>query len=81
MTTVTMGKWGNAAALRIPQAFCEQLGIGIGQKVSITAEPGRIVIEPAEEQWTLKSRMKEWDGVRFHTHEYEWGETQGDEVW
>ena len=81
MTTATMGKWGNTAALRIPQALCEHLGIGIGQKVTITAEPGRLIIEPADEQWTLKGRMKDWDGQRFQTQEYDWGEAQGSEAW
>lgn len=81
MPTATMGKWGNTAALRIPQVLCEHLGISIGQKVRITAEPGRLIIEPETEQWTLKGRMKEWDGKRFQTHEYDWGEAQGGEVW
>ena len=81
MTTATMGKWGNAAALRIPQAFCDLLGVHIGGKVTITAEPGRIVIEPADNQWTLQGRMKRWNGERFETHEYGWGDPQGSEVW
>ena len=81
MTTTTMGKWGNANALRIPQAFCDMLGVHAGDKVDITAEPGKLTIRPAEGQWTLKGRMREWDGVRFETQEYDWGEPVGNEVW
>ena len=81
MTTTTMGKWGNAAALRIPQALCDHLGVHIGEKVRLTAEPGRIVIEPDEERYTLRGRMAAWDGERFETSEYDWGNPQGKELW
>ena len=79
--TAIVGKWGNAAALRIPQPFCDQLGIGVGSRVRVSATPERIIIEPASAQWTLRERMKQWDGKRFETREYDWGDPQGDELW
>lgn len=81
MTTATMGKWGNANALRIPLPFCEQLGITSGSNVSMTMEGRRLIIEPAEDDFTLKGRMRNWDGIRHETSEYDWGEPQGDELW
>ena len=80
MVITTMDKWGDANALRIPQALCDMTGIHAGDKVDITAEPGQLTIRPAEAKWTLKSRMKEWDGIRFETHEYVWGNSARDEV-
>ncbi|MBQ9067471.1 MAG: AbrB/MazE/SpoVT family DNA-binding domain-containing protein [Eggerthellaceae bacterium] len=62
MTTNTMGKWGNAKALRIPQPFCDMLGIHAGDRVDISAEPGKLTISPTEGRWTREGRMKEWDG-------------------
>lgn len=81
MTTATMGRWGNANALRIPLPFCEQLGITVGSNVSMTIKDRCLVIEPTDEDYTLQGRLKNWDGKRYETSEYEWGESQGDELW
>lgn len=82
MTTATIGKWGNASAVRIPQPFCEQLGVNVGDAVRIFLEGGRrIVIEPSTEQFTLSARMRGWEGGRFEASEYDWGDPAGEEVW
>ena len=82
MPTATIGKWGNASAVRIPQPFCEQVGIGVGDAVSIFVDGRqRIIIEPERSKHTLQERMRAWDGVRYATHEYDWGEPRGEEVW
>ena len=81
MTTTTIGEWGNAAAIRIPQPFCEQMGIGIGDSVKMSFDGrNRIVIEPTAEQHTLQARMAEWDGKRYEARECDWGESVGDEI-
>ena len=41
----------------------------------------RLVIEPTDEEFTLKGRMAQWDGQRYRTAEYDWGEPQGRELW
>ena len=82
MTTSTVGKWGNAAAVRLPQAFCEQAGISIGDAVQIVLDgDSKIVIEALPNPHTLKGRMEAWDGVRYKTSEFDWGEPQGQEIW
>lgn len=82
MTTTTIGKWGNASALRLPKLFCESLGIKVGDDVNIYVEnDNRIVIEPAHEKFTLKARMQEWDGTRYKCEELDWGRAVGDEIW
>ena len=82
MLTATIGKWGNASAIRLPQPFCEQLGIGVGDAVQVFLDGNkRIVIEPPAERNTLEARMAGWDGKRFETHEYDWGEPAGKEMW
>ena len=80
MTTGTLGKWGNANALRIPQSFCQQLGIKAGSDVSMSLEGQRLIIEPLTERHTLKARMNDWDKMRFTTHEYDWGDSVGKEI-
>lgn len=73
---------GNASAIRIPQPFCEQIGVGVGDAVLISVDSSkRIIIELPTEQYTLQARMRAWDGERFETHEYDWGESAGKEIW
>lgn len=81
MPTATIGKWGNASAICLPQSFREQLGIGVGDAVQIFLDDNkRIVIEPSIEQHTLEARMAGWNGGRFETHEYDWGESANKKI-
>jgi len=41
-------KWGNHPAVRLPVAVVDEANLNVGQRVSIVATCGRIVIEPAE---------------------------------
>jgi antitoxin MazE len=41
-------KWGNSPAVRINAAAMKSADFDLGQRVSIRASKGRIVIEPAE---------------------------------
>jgi antitoxin MazE len=79
--TAVISKWGNAQGLRIPKAFCHQLGISVGDRVSLSIEEDRLVISGANEEYTLKARMKNWNGVRNQAHEYDWGKPVGKETW
>lgn len=82
MTTATIGKWGNAAAIRLPQPFCEQLGLGVGDAVHVFVDGRRrIVIEAPDDKNTLKARMAGWDGGRYITPECDWGSSVGKEMW
>lgn len=82
MTTATIGKWGNASAIRIPQPFCEQIGIEVGDAVRMFVDGRkRIIIEAPAEDNTLQARMANWDGKRYKAHEYDWGEPEGEELW
>ena len=42
---VTVKKWGNSAALRIPAAMLDAAGIAVDQPVSLHEENGRLIIE------------------------------------
>lgn len=43
-----ISKWGNAAAIRLPSALLEQLGLGISSRVRIDVVKGTLVITPLE---------------------------------
>jgi antitoxin MazE len=78
--TATVTKWGNAQGIRLPVAFCRQLGLSVGDKVSIELDKQRIILcsEPLE-KYTLKSRKKTWDGSGSPLTDYEWGPDTGKE--
>lgn len=81
MTTATIGKWGNAAAIRLPKPFCEQLGLSAGDDVEVFVDGNkRIIIEVPQEKDTLKARMATWEKGRYMTHECDWGQPVGKEL-
>lgn len=40
-------KWGNSTALRLPMSALKEAAFSLEQKVSISVQRGRIVIEPS----------------------------------
>ncbi|MEB3165695.1 MAG: AbrB/MazE/SpoVT family DNA-binding domain-containing protein [Cyanobacteriota bacterium] len=42
-----MQKWGNSRGGRIPRGLAEELGLGAGTEVSLTAKDGELVLRPA----------------------------------
>jgi antitoxin MazE len=47
MTKVTISKWGNSSAIRLPKAALEELGLKQGDTVDLTVENGKAVLQPA----------------------------------
>ena len=43
---MTVKKWGNSAAVRIPASVMAAASLGVDQDVDIREESGRILIEP-----------------------------------
>jgi len=46
---VTIKKWGNSLAARIPMPIAKAIGISVDQRISIKADNGRIIITPVVE--------------------------------
>jgi antitoxin MazE len=40
-------KWGNSLGVRIPRGIAEELGLGAGTQVSLTAKDGELVLRPS----------------------------------
>lgn len=81
MATATIGRWGNANAIRIPKAMCEEVGLSPDDVVYIETRKNKIVIQKTADRFTLQNLMKSWDGERYSAEEIDWGEPQGNEVW
>ena len=78
---VTVNKWGSSEGVRLPKAFCRQLGISAGDQVSVRIKGDAILIEKLPSGATIQERMKAWDGTRFEVTELDWGEPVGKELW
>jgi antitoxin MazE len=40
-------KWGNSLGVRIPRGLAEEVGLGVGTEVSLSAKGGELVVKPA----------------------------------
>lgn len=84
---VTLNKWGNSEAIRIPKIITEALGIHCGDKLELTLENDTLIIKKSELQGRelvanlLKDfemndiedqeEIKDWDFVAEEVWEYE----------
>ena len=44
MTKVTISKWGNSSAIRLPKAVMDELGLADGETVDLTVRNGQRVL-------------------------------------
>lgn len=63
MTTVTVSKWGNSSAIRIPNQFIKQLNLKDGTELQIILTSDNEIllrpsVEPDESNTELKAHMK-----------------------
>jgi antitoxin MazE len=75
---VTVSKWGNSLGIRIPRGVAKEAGIGLGAPVKISAQKGRIVVEPVV--FDLDSLIKRITPQNRHKAS-ETGSAVGQEAW
>ena len=51
---MTIKKWGNSLAIRIPKSIAESIDLHIDQAVNIEAINGKIIITPVEDKKSYK---------------------------
>jgi antitoxin MazE len=71
--------WGNSHGVRLSREVLEQAGIEPEADVSITAEPGRILITPAKRKPTLDELLARMPGSST-PEEVDYGPPRGREV-
>ena len=77
---VTVQKWGNSLALRIPKSFAIDSKIANGSSVDLSLVEGKIIVSPAPtKQYKLKKLLAEVSKKNIH-QEVSTGETLGKEV-
>lgn len=80
-TTLDIKHWGNSLGVRLPAAIAKAANLHVDQRVRISVEDGRVVIEPAEKVWpTLAERIAAYD-ISRHGGEIMDTPAQGAEKW
>ena len=84
---MTIKKWGNSLATRIPKAIAESTDLHLDQQVDIEAVNGKIVITPIQgkKEYKLDELLKQCKpgAMKIDKKDREWldDEPAGREVW
>ena len=84
---MTVKKWGNSLATRIPKAIADSVGLETDQEITIKAVEGKIIITPSKpkKEYSLAELLKDCDSkkMRLSKEDNEWlnAEAVGDEIW
>ena len=84
---MTIRKWGNSLAARIPRAIAESSNLHLDQTVDIEAVDGKIVITPltVKKEYKLDDLLRQCkaETMRVDREDREWldNEPVGREVW
>ena len=80
-SSTSIGKWGNATAIRIPKSVIQKANLREGDEVEFEVEaPGIIVVRAARLQPTLEDLVTGITSKNRHS-ETDWGKPRGNEVW
>lgn len=69
---ITVKKWGNSAAVRLPAEIVNEAQVGIAQCVDVRVEGRKIVLDPAIEEDNLDSLLAQITPENIH-HEIDFG--------
>lgn len=76
---VTLSKWGNSLAVRVPKDVAELAGFLEGQPLELTVE-GHSVILRKPKRYTLEELLKDAEGKEWHPLEFD-DPPRGSEIW
>ncbi len=78
--TTTIQKWGNSQGIRIPKFILESLNWTGSERLVVSAEDDKIIIERAERRKNIKELFADYH-EEYTPIEIDWGEPVGEEVW
>jgi antitoxin MazE len=82
MTKVTISKWGNSAAIRLPKSVTTELHLNPGDVVNLAVDDGKVTIEKlARLAPSLEDMIAEMDRVGWENEPetVDWGSDLGSE--
>jgi len=84
---MTIKKWGNSLATRIPKAVVESIDLRLNQDVDVEAVNGKIIITPIKKkkEYKLEELLSQCnsESIELTKEDQEWlnAEPVGKEVW
>ena len=81
---LSIQKWGNSAAVRLPSTLLSQLGVALGDRLSAEMQPEGLVLRPARKSYSLADLMAQCDLKAAPPADVAvWGDSKpvGQEVW
>ena len=78
---VSIQKWGNSLALRIPSSLAKDIHLHRGSQVEVGVVNGNIMVKPAmRKKYALSQLLKGVSKSNLHS-EQDWGAPLGKEAW
>jgi antitoxin MazE len=77
---VSIQKWGNSLALRIPNNYAKDAHLKKGSHVNLIKEDDRIIIIPKKDDIKLKDLLSQINEKNLHKEAFE-GAPIGKEIW
>jgi antitoxin MazE len=78
---ITVSKWGNSLAVRIPQALAKQASLREGDGVALALDSdGSIILRPTRRRYELAELVSRITPKNRH-RETDWGKPLGQEYW
>jgi antitoxin MazE len=77
---VTVQKWGNSLAVRIPKPVAHDANLAEGSVVDVRVVEGKLVAEPVAPRYRLADLLRQVKKSNLHD-EVQTGPAMGGEVW
>lgn len=77
---VTISKWGDSLALRLPQAMVHDAGLASGAVVELEMRNGALVMKPMKKRENLSDLIASASDSRMAA-DYYWGKPEAGEAW
>ncbi len=80
--TLQIQKWGNSQGVRLPKHLLEAVEWSENEKLNITVENGKIIIEKVtqKERKNIRELFANFDG-EYTPIDIDWGNPEGKEIW
>lgn len=81
---LSIQKWGNSAAVRLPAALLDHLGIAAGDQLDVDIRPDGLMLKPAKPRYSLAELLAQCEAGAPMAHDVEtWDRTTpaGKEAW
>ncbi|AQH00663.1 PbsX family transcriptional regulator [Burkholderia sp. KK1] len=81
---LSIQKWGNSAAVRLPATLLDQVHLALGDKLTVEVRPEGIMLAPARPRYSLEELIAQCDlKAPAPADLADWGDVKpvGREVW